>query len=148
MFGLRLLAAVLTGLWTIGRGRVLLGYRPGGPIDGLVGLATLLPIVVSLLGLFWPPVVRGDRAFAVVAWLGLGAVLLLIPSIAGVLAQVAGARTADPAAFLGGGVPVGPRPGGHGAVRRPRRRAACWAAPRCAGGGWNWDLVVAVVAPA
>lgn len=88
MFGLRLLAAVLLALWTIAGAIVLLGYRPGGPIDGLVGLAALLPIAVSLLGLLWPPVVRGDRAFAGVAWLGLGAILLLGPSIAGVLTQL------------------------------------------------------------
>src|SRR5437016_551069 len=36
MFGLRVLAAVLSGLWTIAAALVLLGYRPGGPIDGLV----------------------------------------------------------------------------------------------------------------
>src|SRR5262245_9804179 len=47
-----------------------------------------LPIAVSLLGLLWPPVARGDRAFAAVAWLGLGAALLLVPSIAGVTAQL------------------------------------------------------------
>jgi hypothetical protein len=88
MFGLRVLAAVLSGLWTIAAALVLLGYRPGGPIDGLVGLATLLPVAVSLLGLLWPPVVRGDRAFAGVAWLGIAAVLLLIPSIAGVFGQL------------------------------------------------------------
>src|SRR4051794_34378048 len=88
MFGLRLLAAVLTGLWTIAAAIVLLGYRPGGPIDGIVGLAALAPIAVSLLGLLWPPVARGDRAFAIVAWVGLLAVLLLIPSIGSVFTQL------------------------------------------------------------
>jgi hypothetical protein len=88
MFGLRLLAAALTALWTSAAVIVLLGYRPGGPIDGLVGLAALLPIAVSLLGLLWPPAARGDRAFAAVAWLGLGAVLLLMPSIGLVLTQL------------------------------------------------------------
>jgi hypothetical protein len=88
MFELRLLAAVLTALWTIAAAIVLLGYRPGGPVDGLVGLAALLPIAVSLLGLLWPPAARGDRAFAAVAWVGLGAVLLLIPSIGSVLTQL------------------------------------------------------------
>jgi hypothetical protein len=87
-FELRLLAAVLTALWGIAAAIVVIGYRPGGPVDGLVGLAALLPIAVSLLGLLWPPAARGDRAFAAVAWVGLLAVLLLIPSIAGVLAQV------------------------------------------------------------
>jgi hypothetical protein len=87
-FGLRLLAGVLTALWATAGGIVVLGYRPGGPADGFVGLASLLPLAVSLLGLLWPPVVRGDRAFAAVAWLGLGAILLLVPSIGGVLTQL------------------------------------------------------------
>src|SRR5439155_1417499 len=32
-----------------------------------------VPVGISLLGLFWPPVASGDRAFAAVAWLGLAA---------------------------------------------------------------------------
>ena len=84
IFGLRLIAAVLTALWTLAAVVVLLGYRPGGPIDGVVGFVALFPIAISLLGLFWPPVARGHRAFAAVTWLGLGAALLLIPSIAGI----------------------------------------------------------------
>jgi hypothetical protein len=88
MFGLRLLAAGLTALWTLAAAIVLLGYRPGGPIDGIVGLTAALPIAVSLLGLLWPPAARGDRAFAAVTWLGLGAALLLVPSIGGVLNQL------------------------------------------------------------
>ena len=54
----------------------------------LVGLTTLLPVAVALLGLLWPPAARGDRAFAAVAWVGLAAVLLLVPSIAGLVRQV------------------------------------------------------------
>jgi len=88
IFGLRLLAAGLTALWTGTAAIVIVGYRPGGPIDGVVGIAAMLPIAVSLLGLLWPPTARGERASAAVAWLGLGAVLLLIPSIGGVLTQL------------------------------------------------------------
>lgn len=88
VFELRLLAAVLTTLWTIAAGLVLLGYRPGGPIDLLVGVVAATPIPISLAGAIWPPVARGDRAFAGVMWLGLGAVLLLIPSIAGITGQI------------------------------------------------------------
>jgi hypothetical protein len=135
IFELRLLAAVLTGLWTIAAAIVLLGYRPGGPIDGVVGLASLLPIAVSLLGLLWPPAARGDRAFAAVAWLGLGAVLLLIPSILGVMAQLLarGAQTLLPsweavypwvlallATSLFGGLGVARRVLGSTAMRRRR----------------------------
>ena len=79
---------MLTALWTIAGAVVLLGYRPGGPVDGIVGLAALLPMAISLLGLLWPPAARGDRAFAAVTWLGLVAALLLIPSIGGVLTQL------------------------------------------------------------
>ena len=122
MFGLRLLAAVLTGLWTFAAAIVLLGYRPGGPIDGLVGLAALLPIAVSLLGLLWPPAARGDRAFAAMAWLGLGAVLLLMPSIGLVLTQLAGPWHPDAPAFIGGCLPVDSRPAGDEPIRRPGRR--------------------------
>ncbi len=67
---------------------MLLGYRPGGPIDGIVGLTALLPLAVSLMALLWPPAAHGSRAFPAVAWLGIGAVLLLIPSIGGVLTQL------------------------------------------------------------
>lgn len=88
VFELRLLAAVLTTLWTIAAALVLLGYRPGGPIDLLVGVVAATPIPISLAGAIWPPVARGDRAFAGVMWLGLGAVLLLIPSIAGITGQI------------------------------------------------------------
>ena len=42
------------------------------------------------MAIAWPPVARGDRAFAATAWLGLAAVLLLIPSIAGIVAQLVG----------------------------------------------------------
>ena len=88
IFELRLLAAVLTALWTIAAGVVLLGYHPGGPIDLLVGLGAVTPIVIGSLGVIWPPAARGDRAFAAVAWIGLGACLLLIPSIGSILTQV------------------------------------------------------------
>jgi hypothetical protein len=134
-FGLRLLAGVLTALWAIAGGIVLIGYRPGGPADAFVGLAALLPLAVSLLGLLWPPVVRGDRAFAGVAWLGLGAILLLVPSIGSVLAQLLarGAQTLLPsweavypwvlallATSLFGGLGVARRVLGSTAMRRRR----------------------------
>ena len=88
IFELRLIALGLAASWTLAAGFVLLGYHPGGPIDLLVGLATGLPIVIALAGLVWPPVARGDRAFAVLVWLGLGALLVLGPSIGGLLTQL------------------------------------------------------------
>ncbi|HEY5487912.1 MAG TPA: hypothetical protein VIK06_09705 [Candidatus Limnocylindrales bacterium] len=88
VFELRLLAVVLSVLWAAGGGVALIAYRPGGPVDLLVGLAALLPLPVSVASAVWPPLVRGDRAAAGVFWLGLGAGLLLVPSIGSITSQV------------------------------------------------------------
>jgi hypothetical protein len=87
-FELRLLAVALTVLWGVGGVIALAAYRPGGPVDLLVGLAALLPLPVSVAGIVWPPLVRSDRGTAGIFWLGLGAALLLMPSIAGLSGQV------------------------------------------------------------
>jgi hypothetical protein len=87
-FELRLVAVGLTALWFLAAMYVVLGYRPGGPIDGLVGAAAGLPMAIALAAVVWPPVTRGDRAFALIVWLGLAAGLLLVPSIGGVLNQL------------------------------------------------------------
>lgn len=87
-FELRLLAAALTVLWAAGGGVVLLAYRPGGPLDLLVGVAASLPLVVSVAPIIWPPLVSSSRGSAGVFWLGLLAGLLLLPSIAAVAGQV------------------------------------------------------------
>jgi hypothetical protein len=83
-------AAGLTALWFLAALYVVLGYRPGGPIDGLVGAAATLPMAIALAAVVWPPVTRGHRAFALIVWLGLAAGLLLVPSIGGVLNQLLG----------------------------------------------------------
>ena len=59
---LRILGLALTALWTAAFLLVLLGYRPGGPIDLAVGLAAIGPIVVAVLAVAWPPVARGSPA--------------------------------------------------------------------------------------
>jgi hypothetical protein len=87
-FELRLLAVALTVLWAAGGGIVLIAYRPGGPIDVAVGIAASLPLLLSLAAVVWPPLTRDDRIAAVIFALGLGAALLLVPSIANVAAQV------------------------------------------------------------
>ena len=121
-FELRLVAVVLTALWFLGALYVLLGYRPGGPIDGLVGAAATLPMAIALAAVFWPPVARSDRAFAVIVWLGLLAGLLLVPSIGGVLNQLLGPRAADAAAVGRVGLPVAGGADGDQPVRRSRHR--------------------------
>jgi len=85
---IRLLGLALAVLWLAGFVLVLLGYRPGGPIDGIVGLAAAGPLLIAIAGIFWPPAARGDRSFAAIAWLGLGAILLLIPSLGGIIGQL------------------------------------------------------------
>lgn len=87
---LRILGLALAGLWIAAFALVLLGYRPGGPIDLAVGFAAAGPILIAVAAVLWPPVARGDRAFAAIAWLALAAILLLVPSIRGLVVQLAG----------------------------------------------------------
>jgi len=87
---IRILGAALAGLWFAAFGLVLFGYRPGGPVDILVGLAAIGPTLVALAGIRWPPVARSGQAFAGIAWLALGAMLLLVPSLGGLVGQLTG----------------------------------------------------------
>ncbi len=87
---LRILGVVLVVLWFVAFVLVLIGYRPGGPVDIGVGLAAAGPILIASAAVVWPPVTRGDWAFAATVWIGLGAVLLLVPSLAGIIGQLAG----------------------------------------------------------
>ena len=41
------MATVLTVLWSLGALYILLGYRPGGPIDIVVGLVAVTPTAVA-----------------------------------------------------------------------------------------------------
>jgi len=85
---LRILAGALTALWALAFVLVVVGYRPGGPVDILVGLTAAIPVLVALAAMRWPPLARGERAFAGIVWLGIGAVLLLVPSLAGLVIQL------------------------------------------------------------
>ena len=97
-FELRLIALVLAGCWAAAAGIVLVGYRPGGPIDIGVGLTALAPTLVALVGVAWPPVARGDRAFAGMVSLAAASLLVLVPSIADLTGQLGtrGAQTLLP----------------------------------------------------
>ncbi|HXG39781.1 MAG TPA: hypothetical protein VNJ28_02465, partial [Candidatus Limnocylindrales bacterium] len=88
---LRLLAVGLTAGWAVTAALVLVGYRPGGPIDLLVGLTALLPVAISASAIVWPPVARGRGAYLAIVWLALGAGLVLAPSL-GMLAERIAAR--------------------------------------------------------
>lgn len=87
-FELRLIALALIIAWAVAAVLVLVAYRPGGPLDLLVGLATLGPIAIASAGLVWPPLVRGAGAFPLMVVLGVGSLLLLLPSIGGVFNQL------------------------------------------------------------
>ena len=97
-FELRLIAVALVVCWSIAAGLVLLAYRPGGPFDLIVGLTAMAPIAIALAGAIWPPVARGNVAFPAIVWLGILALLFLVPSIAGVVTQLLafGSRTLLP----------------------------------------------------
>ena len=43
-FELRLVGAALVAGWVVAAGLVLVAYRPGGPLDVLVGLTMIVPI--------------------------------------------------------------------------------------------------------
>jgi hypothetical protein len=134
-FELRLIAIALVVCWSVAAGLVLLAYRPGGPFDLIVGLTAMTPIAIALAGLIWPPVARGDVAFPVIVWLGVLALLCLVPSITGVVTQLLtfGSRTLLPsfeaaypwllallATSLFSGFGIARRLRGGGALRRHR----------------------------
>lgn len=83
-----MLAAVLTSLWALGALYVVVGYRPGGPVDVLVGLVSLIPVAIAAAAIIWPPIARGRYAFPAIVWLGLLAALILVPALGGVLNQL------------------------------------------------------------
>lgn len=87
-FELRLIGSGLVACWMVSGGLILLAYRPGGPLDLIVGLTTVGPIAIALAGVMWPPVARGDVAFPVIVWLGIIGLLCLVPSIAGIVNQL------------------------------------------------------------
>ncbi len=85
---MRLIGGSLVACWLVSGGLILLTYRPGGPLDLVVGLTTIGPIAIAIAGVIWPPVARGDVAFPTIVWLGLIGLLCLIPSIAGIVPQL------------------------------------------------------------
>ncbi len=85
---LRLLAVGLAVLWAIVAILLLAGYRPGGPADLLVGIAALAPLGVAVAAVAWPPAARGRVAFRAIAALGVATVIVLLPTLAGLVRQL------------------------------------------------------------
>mgnify|MGYP001599728324 CR=1 FL=1 len=85
---LRLLAVALAGLWAVVAGLLLVGYRPGGPADLLVGLAALGPVAVAIAAVAWPPAARGGQAFRLIAALGVATIIVLLPTLGGLVRQL------------------------------------------------------------
>jgi len=89
VLGLRLLAALLAGLWSGLAIALLVAYRPGGPLDQLVGTAAFLPVAVAAVAIIWPPIIAEWRPAAVVAWLGIISALLIAPLLLGIIETLA-----------------------------------------------------------
>jgi hypothetical protein len=85
---LRLLAVGIAVLWAIVAVLLLVGYRPGGPADLLVGIAALAPLGVAVAAVAWPPSARGRVAFRTIAGLGVATVIVLLPTLAGLVRQL------------------------------------------------------------
>ncbi len=85
---LRLVAVGLAALWATAAGLLLVGYRPGGPADLLVGIAALAPLGVAVVAVVWPPAARGGLAFRAIAALGIATAVILLPSLAGLTRQL------------------------------------------------------------
>jgi hypothetical protein len=86
--GLRLIGLTLVVAWGLAAALVLLAYRPGGPFDVVVGITMLVPLGVSVVGVIWPPVTRRTSSHALIVSLGFATLLVLLPSIGGVLNQL------------------------------------------------------------
>jgi hypothetical protein len=84
-----LLAALLAGLWSGLAVTLLVAYRPGGPLDLLVGAAAFLPVLVAVVAIIWPPLVDEWRPAAAIAWLGILSALLVTPLVLGIVETIA-----------------------------------------------------------
>ncbi|HEY7702269.1 MAG TPA: hypothetical protein VIB02_08140 [Candidatus Limnocylindrales bacterium] len=86
--GLRLIGLGLVGAWGLAAALILLAYRPGGPLDVVVGITMLVPVGIAIAGVIWPPLARREVAHDMIVALGLATLLVLLPSIGGVWNQL------------------------------------------------------------
>jgi hypothetical protein len=83
-----LIGLALVLAWGSAATLVLLAYRPGGPLDLLVGLTMVVPIGIAALSVVWPPLTRQAESHAAIVALGIATLLVLLPSIGGLLNQL------------------------------------------------------------
>jgi hypothetical protein len=83
-----MLGGTVTALWTALAIVVLVAYRPGGPLDLVVGALAFLPAIVASLAVAWPPVARSWRRAVTLAWIGIVTALLVAPLIGLVVTQL------------------------------------------------------------
>ena len=86
--GLRLIGVALVASWGLAAAMVLLQYRPGGPLDLVVGASLIGPLAIAASAVVWPPLARGGRTHPLIVSLGVGSLLLLAPSIGGLNTQL------------------------------------------------------------
>jgi hypothetical protein len=86
--GLRLIGLGLVGAWGLAAALILLAYRPGGPLDVVVGITMLVPLGIAAASVVWPPLTRREITHAAIVVLGLATLLVLLPSIGGVWNQL------------------------------------------------------------
>ena len=134
---LRLIGLVLAGCWVVAAAEVLIGYRPGGPVDVAVGRGRARAGRRRARGRrSGRPSPAATAAFAAMVWLAAGSLLLLVPSIADVAEPARRPRRPDAAAVGRGGLPVGARAAsGRACSPASGSPGAGSARPRCAGAG-------------
>ncbi len=81
---MRLLGAILTGLWAVTAIVIASAYRPGGPVDIVVALACFVPVAIADAGVIWPARTQGGTSRAVLVWVWIGAVLFMLPVAYGI----------------------------------------------------------------
>jgi hypothetical protein len=86
--GLRLIGLGLVGAWGLAAALILSAYRPGGPLDLIVGITMLAPVAIALASVVWPPLTRRHVTHAAMVALGLATLLVLLPSIGGIWNQL------------------------------------------------------------
>lgn len=88
-----LAALILLGVWVALAIILGAGYRPGGPVDGLVAAATMVPAAAAAAAVIWPPRIARPVISAAVLWLGIGSILVLAPLLLEIVhALAAGGR--------------------------------------------------------